>query len=195
MTRVVSAAALGEAATALREGGLVAFPTETFYGLGAAALQPSAVRRIFEVKGRPDDKPLLVLVDSVAMAESLAVEVPSRGRELMDRHWPGALTLVLRARAHVPVEVTAGSGTVGVRLSAHPLARALVTALGGPVTAPSANPAGQPPPVTAAQVASYFADGLALVLDGGRTPGGEPSTVLDVTVDPPRLIRAGAVAL
>ena len=195
MTRIVSAAALGEAATALREGGLVAFPTETFYGLGAAALQSSAVRRIFEVKGRPDDKPLLVLVDSVAMAESLAVEVPSRGRELMDRHWPGALTLVLRARAHVPVEVTAGSGTVGVRLSAHPLARALVTALGGPVTAPSANPAGQPPPVTAAEVATYFADGLALVLDGGRTPGGEPSTVLDVTVDPPRLIRAGAVTL
>jgi L-threonylcarbamoyladenylate synthase len=195
VTRVVAAAALGEAAAALREGGLVAFPTETFYGLGAAALQPSAVRRIFEVKGRPDDKPLLVLVDSVAMAESLTVEVPSRGRELMDRHWPGALTLVLRARAHVPVEVTAGSGTVGVRLSAHPLARALVTALGGPVTAPSANPAGQPPPVTAAQVATYFADGLALVLDGGRTPGGEPSTVLDVTVDPPRLIRAGAVAL
>jgi L-threonylcarbamoyladenylate synthase len=171
----------------------VAFPTETFYGLGAAALHPAAVRRVIDVKGRPDDKPLLVLVDSVAMVERIAVEVPARARELMARHWPGALTLVLRARADVPREVTAGSGTVGVRLSAHPVARALVRALGEPVTAPSANPSGAPPPTTAAQVVAYFGDRLALVLDAGPTPGGTPSTVLDVTRDPPRLVRAGAV--
>jgi L-threonylcarbamoyladenylate synthase len=188
-----SPSAIEAAAAALRADGLVAFPTETFYGLGAAALRPAAVRRVVEIKGRADDKPLLVLVDSVAMVTRVALEVPAPARELMARHWPGALTLVLRARPGVPREVTAGSGTVGVRLSAHPLARALVSALGEPVTAPSANPAGAPPPTTAAEVAAYFGEAVDLVLDGGATPGGEPSTVLDVTVEPPRVIRAGAV--
>jgi L-threonylcarbamoyladenylate synthase len=200
MTRVLTvdpvapaSSALGAAAAALRGGGLVAFPTETFYGLGAAALQPSAVRRIFEVKGRPDTKPLLVLVDSMAMVDAVALEIPPRARALMAAHWPGALTLVLRARPDVPGEITAGSGTVGVRLSGHPLARALVSALGEPVTAPSANPRGLPAPTTAADVLAQFRGRIELVLDGGATAGGEPSTVLDVTVDPPRVIRAGAV--
>ena len=200
MTRVVvvdpaapAAAALDEAAAVLRADGLVAFPTETFYGLGAAALRPGAARRVSEVKGRPDGKPLLVLVDSIAMTERLALTISPRARALMARHWPGALTLVLRARPELPAEVTAGTGTIGVRLSAHPVARALVTALGAPITAPSANPADHPPPTTAAEVIAYFADALPLVLDGGATPGGAPSTVLDVTVEPPRVIRAGAV--
>jgi L-threonylcarbamoyladenylate synthase len=153
------------------------------------------VHRIFAVKGRPEDKPLLVLVDSIAMVERLVVEVPARARELMARHWPGALTLVLRAGAEVPREVTAGSGTVGVRLSALPLARALVSALGEPITAPSANPSGLAAPTTAAEVARYFEHGVALVLDGGRTPGGQPSTVVDVTREPPRVVRAGAVRI
>jgi L-threonylcarbamoyladenylate synthase len=156
---------------------------------------PSAVRQIFTVKGRPDDKPLLVLVDSVAMAERVAADIPERARALMARHWPGALTLVLKARPHVPAEVTAGSGTVGVRLSAHPVAQALVRALGQPITAPSANPSGQPPPTTVAGVLAYFPQGLELALDGGATAGGAPSTVLDVTVDPPRVLRAGAVQI
>jgi len=186
-------AALDEAAAVLRADGLVAFPTETFYGLGAAALRPAAVRRVFEAKGRPAGKPLLVLVDSIAMAERLAASIPPRARELMARHWPGALTLVLPARPEIPAEVTAGGATIGVRLSAHPVARALVTALGGPITAPSANPADRAAPTTAAEVVAYFRDAVALVLDGGATPGGEPSTVLDVTVEPPRVIRAGAV--
>jgi len=186
---------LAEAATLLRADDLVAFPTETFYGLGAAALAPAAVRRLVEVKGRPEHKPLLVLIDSIAMAERVVADLPPRARELMARHWPGALTLVLRARADVPREVTAGSGTVGVRLSAHPLARALVSALGEPITAPSANPSGLAPPTTAAEVAAYFGDRVALVLDGGATPGGEPSTVVDVTRDPPRVVRAGAVRI
>jgi L-threonylcarbamoyladenylate synthase len=184
-----------EAAAVLRAGGLVAFPTETFYGLGAAALHPPAVRRVFEVKGRPDDKPLLVLVDSPAMAESLAAEIPAPARALMARHWPGPLTLVLRARPHVPVEVTAGSGTVGIRLSAHPVARGLVAALGEPVTAPSANPSGLAPPTAAGAVLVHFRGRVQLLLDGGETAGGPPSTVVDATVDPPRILRAGAVRL
>ena len=200
MTRVVpvdartpTSAALTDAVAALRAGRLVAFPTETFYGLGVAALTPAAIRTIFQVKGRPEDKPLLVLVDSIAMAERLAAEIPERARALMTRHWPGALTLVLTARAHVPVEVTAGSGTVGVRLSAHPVAQALVRALGQPITAPSANPTGQLPPTTIREVLAYFPSGIEVALDAGATPGGAPSTVLDVTVDPPRVLRAGAV--
>ena len=173
----------------------MAFPTETFYGLGAAALQPAAVRRVFDVKGRPETSPLLVLVDSVAMAEQVAVEIPATARALMARHWPGALTLVLRAGPHVPTEVTAGSGTVGVRLSAHPVARALVSALGEPVTAPTANPSGFPAPTTVGEVLACFRGRIELALDGGATAGGAPSTVLDVTVDPPRVLRAGAVRL
>ena len=182
-----------QAAQILRVGGLVAFPTETFYGLGAAGLDGAAVRRVFEIKGRPASMPLLLLVDSRAMAASVAAEIPPRARDLMERHWPGALTLVLRATPRVPPEVTAGAGTVGVRVSAHAVARALVQALGEPVTAPSANPTGAPPPVTAEEVLAYFGGVIDLILDAGVTPGGAPSTVLDVTVDPPRVIRQGAV--
>jgi len=186
---------LDEAARVLGRGGLVAFPTETFYGLGAAALDRRAVRRVFEVKGRPASMPLLVLVDSEAMVGRVAPEIPARARELITRHWPGALTLVLRAAAGLPAELTAGTGTVGVRLPAHATARALVRALGAPVTAPSANPTGAEPPTTAGAVLAHFGDALDLVLDGGPTPGGAPSTVVDVTVDPPRVIRQGAVTL
>ena len=184
--------ALVAAAAVLRGGGVVAFPTETFYGLGASARLAGAVRRVCTLKGRPEDKPVLLLVDGVAMAESVA-EVGAAARALMARHWPGALTLVLRARPDLPDEVTAGTGTVGVRLSPHPVARGLVTALGEPVTAPSANPSGREPPTSAATVLAYFGDALDAVLDGGTTPGGEPSTVLDLTATPPRLLRQGAV--
>jgi len=172
----------------------VAFPTETFYGLGAAADDPAAVRRVFGVKGRDEGKPLLVLVDSIAMAETVA-EVTARGRELMARHWPGALTLVLRARDGVRSEVTAGTGTIGVRLSPHAVARGLVSALGSPVTAPSANLADAPPPTSAAAVRAVFDGAIDLVLDGGPTAGGPPSTVVDARSDVPRVLRAGAVTL
>ena len=185
-------ATLRAAADTLRAGGVVALPTETFYGLAAAALDAGSVRRIFELKGRPESKPLLVLVDSVAMAETVA-HVTAAARDLMARYWPGALTLVLPALAKVPAVVTAGTGTLGLRLSPHPIARGLVELLGEPVTAPSANPNGLAPPTTATGVLAYFPDGIDLVLDGGATAGGEPSTVLDLTVEPPRILRQGAV--
>jgi L-threonylcarbamoyladenylate synthase len=185
-------AVLGRAADVLRAGGLVAFPTETFYGLGASALDGAAVAAVFVVKGRAGSKPVLVLVDSVEMVERLAA-VSDRARRLMARHWPGALTLVMTARGGLPPQLTAGTGAVGVRLSPHPVARGLVRALGGPVTAPSANPSGAPPPTTAEAVLRAFPEGIALVLDGGSTPGGQPSTVIDLSVDPPHVIRQGAV--
>ncbi|HXU89860.1 MAG TPA: L-threonylcarbamoyladenylate synthase [Methylomirabilota bacterium] len=185
--------AIRQAAQVLRAGGLVGFPTETFYGLGAAGLDAAAVRRVFSVKGRPSSMPLLLLVDSRAMMAAIAPTIPPQAAALMERHWPGPLTLVLRASAVVPTEVTAGTGTVGVRVSAHPVARALVRALGEPITAPSANPTGGAPPVTADDVLAHLDGRIELLLDAGPTPGGAPSTVLDVTVEPPRVLRQGAV--
>jgi L-threonylcarbamoyladenylate synthase len=176
-------------------GGLVAFPTESFYGLGADALDAGAVARVFAVKGRPDDKPLLVLVDGIEMAAGLAAAVPDGARALMARHWPGALTLVLRAAARVPAALTGGTGTVGVRMPGHAVARALVAAAARPVTAPSANPSGAPPPLTAAAVRGYFEGRVELILDGGPTAGGAGSTVADCTVWPPRVLRQGPVVL
>jgi L-threonylcarbamoyladenylate synthase len=182
------------AAAVLRRGGLVAFPTETFYGLGAAAGCEPALARIFKVKGRPDDKPLLVLVSSVAMAETVA-EVPAEARAIMARHWPGALTLVMRARPGVSTLITAGTGTIGVRWSPHPVAGLLVERLGTPITAPSANRSGGSPPATAGDVVRALDADIDMVLDGGGAAGGLPSTVLDLTVSPPQVRRQGAVAL
>jgi L-threonylcarbamoyladenylate synthase len=185
--------ALDRAARVLRAGGLVAFPTESFYGLGASALDARAVRRVFEAKGRPASMPLLVVVDAPAMLAAVVAEVPERARALMARHWPGPLTLVFKATPGVPSEVTGGTGTIGVRVPAHPVPRLLAARAGTPVTAPSANPTGGPPPTTAAEVLAGLGDAVDLVLDAGPTAGGAPSTVLDVTVDPPRVLRQGAV--
>jgi len=190
----LASAALERAVEVLKAGGLIAFPTETFYGLGALALDASAVRRVFELKGRPWSKALLVLVDSVAMAERVA-QVSEPARALMARHWPGALTLVLPARPDLPPELTAGTATIGVRRSPHPVAQALVAGLAGPITAPSANPSDAPPPATADEVLGYFDGALGLLLDAGPSAGGLPSTVLDLTGDTPRVLRQGAVRL
>jgi L-threonylcarbamoyladenylate synthase len=188
-------AAVSEAAALLRGGGLVAFPTESFYGVGAAALDGDAVARVFRLKGRPGDKPLLVLVDSPEMAESLAPEIPQGARELMARHWPGPLTLVLRASPMLPETLTAGTLTVGVRMPGHRVALALVRAAACPVTAPSANPSGAPPATTAEAVRRYFEGRIDLILDGGATAGGTGSTIADCTVWPPRVLRAGPVSI
>ena len=187
--------ALGRAVEILGRGGLVAFPTESFYGLGAAALDPEAVARVFRAKGRPADKPLLVLVDSVAMLRSVVVDIPCRARVLVERYWPGPLTLILRARPEVPEALTAGTGTVGVRIPGHPVARALVRTAAFPVTAPSANPHGEAGPRTAGEVIAGVGGHVELVLDGGPTAGGPASTVLDITVLPARVVRAGAVTI
>jgi L-threonylcarbamoyladenylate synthase len=186
---------MDEAAGALKRGDIVAFPTESFYGLGVDALNPDAVARLFKIKGRPESKPVLVLVGSVAMAEDLTLEISAGARDLMTRHWPGPLTLVLRAASHVPSQLTAGTGTIGVRIPGHAVALGLVCAAGLPVTAPSANPSDRPPPITAESVRGYFDDLIDLILDGGPTAGGPASTVADCTVWPPRILRQGPVRL
>jgi L-threonylcarbamoyladenylate synthase len=184
---------MATAGAVVEGGGLVAFPTESFYGLGADALDPGALTRVFEVKGRPENKPLLVLVDSVEMVESLAARVPDGARALMARHWPGALTLVLPAAGRVPAALTGGTGTLGVRMPGHAVARALVRAAARPITAPSANPTDAPPPLTAKAVREYFDGRIELILDGGPTAGGAGSTIADCTVWPPRILRQGPV--
>jgi L-threonylcarbamoyladenylate synthase len=184
-----------DAGALIETGGLVGFPTESFYGLGANALDARAVARVFAVKGRPEAKPLLVLVDSVEMAELLATGISRGARDLMARHWPGPLTLVLTASERVPPGLTGGSGTVGVRMPGHVVARALVATAGRPVTAPSANPSAAPPPTTADAVHRYFAGRVELILDGGTTAGGAGSTVADCTAWPPRILRQGPVVV
>lgn len=187
--------ALAAAAAVLAEEGLVAFPTESFYGLGADALSAAAVARVFDVKGRPADKPLLVLVGSVEAAVDLCSAIPDGARDLMARHWPGPLTLVLSAVPGLPPALTAGTGTIGLRVPDHPVALGLVRAARAPVTAPSANPSAAPPPTSADRVREYFDGRIDLVLDGGATSGGTGSTVADCTVWPPRILRAGPIAI
>ncbi|MDQ1612782.1 MAG: L-threonylcarbamoyladenylate synthase [Pyrinomonadaceae bacterium] len=182
------------AAAVVRAGGLVAFRTDTFYGLGADPFNRDALRSLLALKGREDGKPILVVISDAAQV----ARFNARGGKLFDaisaRHWPGALTLVVSARPELPEELTAGTGTIGVRLPADEAVCEFVRACGGALTATSANRAGEPPARTAGEVARAFTDGLALVVDGGTARSQEPSTVLDVSGSEARLIREGAVS-
>jgi L-threonylcarbamoyladenylate synthase len=178
---------------ALAAGELVVFPTESVYGLGADARSAAAVDRLVSVRGREPGKPILVLVRDLAMAETLAADVPSAARRLADEFWPGPLTLVLPARDDLPAPLTAGTGTIGVRVPGHPDAAALVAGLGGPITAPSANPPGAAPPTRLADARAYFGDAVAVYVDGGELAGGA-STVATIENDRVRVLRAGPVS-
>ena len=184
---------LRRAAELLRAGRLVAFPTETVYGLGANALNAEAVGRIFAAKGRPATSPLIVHVDSVEMASSLVTEWPASANALAAQFWPGPLTLVLPKTALVPDRVTAGLGTVGLRIPAHPVALALIREAGIPVAAPSANRFTELSPTTAAHVREALGDRVDLVLDGGPCTVGIESTVLSLAGGVPRLLRPGMI--
>ena len=181
------------AAEVLRRGGLVAFPTETVYGLGADALNPRAVARIFEVKGRPAHDPLIVHLASAEALPQVAAALPPRALVLARRFMPGPLTLVLPKAPHVPDIVTAGLPTVAVRVPAHPVALALIRAAGCPVAAPSANRFGHASPTRAEHVVADLGDAVDLILDAGPTPIGVESTVLDLTQDSPVILRPGGV--
>lgn len=195
MTTRLSTTEVGTAADALRSGKLVAFPTETVYGLGANALDAAAVARIFEAKGRPTTNPLIVHVADAAEVLAVAAEVPPLAAKLFAAFWPGPLTLVLPKAPGVPDLVTAGGPTVAVRCPNHPLARELLRAAGVPVAAPSANRSGELSPTTADHVLVSLDGRIEFVLDGGPCPGGLESTVLDVTGPVPRLLRPGLVSL
>jgi L-threonylcarbamoyladenylate synthase len=184
---------IARAAAILRDGGLVAFPTETVYGLGADALNPSAVAGIFAAKGRPSHNPLIVHVAEVAAAIQLAGAWPDVANLLAARWWPGPLTLVVPTSPRVPDLVTAGGPTVALRVPAHPVALALLRATQRPLAAPSANRSTSLSPTQAEHVLHGLGGRIPLILDAGPAPGGLESTVLDVTTAPPRLLRPGLV--
>ncbi|HEX4170035.1 MAG TPA: L-threonylcarbamoyladenylate synthase [Bryobacteraceae bacterium] len=186
--------ALRRAGEILRAGGLVAFPTETVYGLGGNALNEEAVKRIYSAKGRPFASPLIVHVAEEAMARSLAVDWPKHADELATRFWPGPLTLVLRKAAMVPDLVTAGLDSVGIRIPAHPVARDLIREAGIPLAAPSANLFSAISPTTAAHVAEGLGERVDLILDGGPTEVGIESTVVTLRRMPPAVLRPGMIS-
>jgi L-threonylcarbamoyladenylate synthase len=188
------AEAVAVAARVLRGGGLVAFPTETVYGLGANALDAAAVSRIFAAKGRPANNPLIVHLACAERVPQVAAAWPAEAARLAERFWPGPLTLVLPRRDTLPDLVTAGGPTVAVRVPAHPVAQALLRAADVPVAAPSANRSTSLSPTRAEHVLRGLAGRIDLVLDGGPTAGGIESTVVDLTASPPRLLRPGLVA-
>jgi L-threonylcarbamoyladenylate synthase len=188
-----SPATRSEAARIVAAGGVVAFRTDTFYGLGVDPFNPAAIRKIRELKGREDRKPILLLVSHENevdrfIQQSVFFKLVARG------HWPAPLTLIGVSRPEVPTELTAGTNSLGVRLPDDENVRALVRACGGALTATSANVSGQPPARTAQEVANYFPAGIDLIVDGGEATVTEPSTVLDVSSSKVRLVREGAVS-
>lgn len=187
--------AIARAAAILRSGGIVAFPTETVYGLGANALNAAAVAKIFEAKRRPPQNPVIVHVNDEAAARELVTAWPDNAARLAARFWPGPLSLVLPRRAIVPDIVTAGGPTVAVRVPSHAVARALIAASGVPLAAPSANQSSRISATTADHVRRTLDGRIDMILDGGPTSGGLESTVLDLSSDPPRLLRPGLVSL
>ncbi len=196
ITQVIAAgspSAIEQAARVLREGGLVAFPTDTVYGLGAHAFLPEAVEKIFVVKGRAAEKALPILLGDKQDLPLVAERFPPTLEKLAEKFWPGGLTIVLQKSPNVPDVVTGGGQTIAVRIPNHPVALALIRATGAPLATTSANRSGRVSPKTAEEVRAELGGLIDVILDGGRVPGGVESTVLDLTRDVPLVLRKGAV--
>jgi L-threonylcarbamoyladenylate synthase len=176
----------------LQRGGVIGFPTDTAYGLGADPFNSAAVQRIFEIKGRAETKPILLLVDSLDMANQVAHLTP-QAMALAERFWPGPLTMILPARPVVPAIITAGSSTVGIRWPHAPFAQKLIRGFGKPITATSANRAGLPSAVTPIEVREQLEGSLEILIDGGTLPARSGSTLLDLTETPAKLLREGPI--
>lgn len=194
-TRVFQPNEVAAAARVLREGGLLAIPTETVYGLGADGLNGEAVARIFAAKGRPQDNPLILHIPDAGALPRYCTDIPAAAYALARRFWPGPLTMILPRRPLVPDVVTAGLDTVGMRCPDHPVTRAILAEAGVPVAAPSANTSGRPSPTTAAHVLEDMDGKIEGIVDGGPCAVGVESTIVDLTVQPPRLLRPGGVTL
>ncbi|MFZ0447916.1 MAG: L-threonylcarbamoyladenylate synthase [Desulfatiglandaceae bacterium] len=186
--------AIRRAVRIILDGGVVAFPTESFYGLGVDATRHEAVGRLFRIKARDQGQPILILIPSLESLEQYVAAVPKVARELINVFWPGGLTLIFEATEQVLPLLTGGTGKIGVRLSSHPVAALLACTLGHPITGTSANLSGNPPARSAGEVSRAFGKGMDLILDGGRTQEVKASTVLDVTVDPPVVLREGMIS-
>ena len=185
---------IARAVQILHSGGVIAFPTDTVYGVGAHAMQSTAVERLYVVKQRPRDKAIPLLLSGIDALVQIAAPVPASAYALAEQFWPGALTMVLWRTAAVPDAVTAGGETVAVRVPDHRVTQALLAALGAPLAATSANLSGQPAPDTAAGVLAQLKGRVQIILDGGQCPGGVASTVIDLTLLQPAILRAGGVA-
>jgi L-threonylcarbamoyladenylate synthase len=185
---------LEKAVSALNRGGLVAFPTDTLYALGAHAFMEEAVSRVYEAKGRPQGMALPLLLGSPGEIDRVAVDVPQAAWDLAERFWPGAVTMVLYKAPSVSSTITGGRDTVAVRVPSHPLALALMQGVGAPLTGTSANRSGGPDPVSAEVVRQHLGEAVDVVLDEGPCTLAEASTIVDMTAEPPRIVRAGAVS-
>lgn len=183
-----------QAVAVLRAGQVIAFPTDTVYGVGAHGFMASAIEKLYDLKGRERQKAIPLLIARIEDLTTVAVDIPAIAWRLAERFWPGAVTLVLPKAATVLDVLTAGGNSVAVRLPGHDAILQLIATLGAPLAATSANLSGQPEAVTAEETQAIFGTQLALILDGGRCPGGVPSTVVDATVLPPRILRRGALA-
>ena len=186
-------AAVDQALQVLRAGGLVAFPTDTVYGVGALAFLAPVVEQIYRAKGRPRSKAIPILLDSAGRLPEVAENVSQEALLLAKKFWPGPLTIVLTRKSTVPDVVTAGGTSLAVRVPDHEFALRLIAAAGGALATTSANRSGQPDPVTAQEVLAYLGGRIELILDGGRSPGGIPSTVIDLTRALPQVVRWGAI--
>jgi L-threonylcarbamoyladenylate synthase len=189
----IDLAKIREAANVIRKGGLVAFPTETVYGLGANALDETAVNKIFTAKGRPSDNPLIVHISDRKSLSAIVKSIPENALILMDKFWPGPLTIILKKSPGIPRIITAGLDSVAVRMPAHPIALALINESGLPVAAPSANISGRPSPTDASHVIEDLMGKVDIIIDGGSTSVGLESTVLDLTATPLTILRPGGV--
>ena len=194
-TERLTAADVERAAAILARGGLLGIPTETVYGLGANGLDPEAVAHIFEAKGRPQDNPLILHVPSAEWLARYCADIPAAAYTLAERFWPGPLTMILRRKPVVPDAVTAGLDTVGMRCPAHPVCRAIIAAAGVPVAAPSGNTSGRPSPTNMADMLEDMDGKIDGIVDGGPCSVGVESTIIDLTEQPPRLLRPGGVTL
>jgi len=194
-TQLLTPNEVEKAAEILKSGGLAGIPTETVYGLGANGLNPEAVGRIFQAKGRPQDNPLILHIPEASWLERYCQKIPETAWRLAERFWPGPLTMILYRKPVVPDAVTAGLDTVGMRCPAHPICRAIISAAGVPIAAPSGNTSGRPSPTTARHMLDDMDGRIDAILDGGPCTVGVESTIIDLTGTPPRLLRPGGVPL
>ncbi len=194
-TKLLTEKELDQAAAILREGGLVGIPTETVYGLGANGLDENAVKNIFAAKGRPQDNPLILHIPDVSWLERYCKDIPLTAYKLAQAYWPGPMTMILSHKELVPNAVTAGLDTVGMRCPAHKLCRDIIASAGVPVAAPSGNTSGRPSPTTAQHMLEDMDGKIEAIVDGGPCAVGVESTIIDLTCNPPRLLRPGGITL
>lgn len=193
--QIAESPAIIRAGEIIKKGGLVAFPTETVYGLGANALQPDAAKKIYQAKGRPSDNPLIIHISEKADLDDLVLDISAEAEQLMNAFWPGPMTLIFTKKEAVPYETTGGLDTVAVRMPDHPIARALIKSAGVPIAAPSANTSGRPSPTTAEHVCEDLKGKVDMILDGGMVGIGIESTIIDMSGTVPVLLRPGAVTV